>query len=232
MERALSVAPAPSSLDDPRVRATLERLHAAARGDMFRMLGRLPSLARSFLGSKPPEAAELSRKMKDVYIPLSPPQGKLLYLVARSLCARRIVEFGTSFGISTIYAAAAARDNGNGRVIGSELEPGKHKQALANLDAAGLAGHAEVRLGDALQTLRDVAPPVDLVLLDGWKELYLPMLELLAPKLRPGAVVLADNVRTFKRALAPYLEYVQSGKSGFQSVTLPFPSGFEFSVRN
>jgi predicted O-methyltransferase YrrM len=231
MERALSVAAAPSSLDDPRVRQILERLHTAARGDMFRMLGRLPSLARSFLGSKPPEPAEMSRKMKDVYIPLSAPQGKLLYLVARSLAARRIVEFGTSFGISTIYAAAAARDNGNGRVIGSELEPGKHKQALANLDEAGLAGHAEVRLGDALQTLRDVAPPVDLVLLDGWKELYLPMLELLAPKLRPGAVVLADNVRTFKRALAPYLDYVKSGKSGFQSVTLPFPSGFEFSVR-
>ncbi|MEX2206869.1 MAG: class I SAM-dependent methyltransferase [Myxococcota bacterium] len=231
MERALSITPVPSSLDDPRVRTTLDGLHDAARGDVFRMLGRLPSLARSFLGGKPPEPAVLSERMKDVYIPLSPAQGRFLYLVARSLSARRIVEFGTSFGISTIYAAAAARDNGNGRVIGSELEPGKHKQALANLDAAGLAGHAEVRLGDALQTLRDVAPPVDLVLLDGWKELYLPMLELLAPKLRPGAVVLADNVRTFKRSLAPYLAYVQSGKSGFQSVTLPFPSGFEFSVR-
>jgi predicted O-methyltransferase YrrM len=231
VERALSITPTPSSLDDPRVRATLETLHAAARGDAFRMLGRLPSLARSFLGSKPPDAAVMSERMKDVYIPLSPAQGKLLYLVARSLAARRIVEFGTSFGISTIYAAAAARDNGNARVIGTELEPGKHKQALANLDAAGLSAQVEVRLGDALQTLRDVPPPIDLVLLDGWKDLYLPMIELLAPKLRPGAVVLADNVRTFKRALAPYLAYVQSGKSGFQSVTLPFRSGFEFSVR-
>jgi len=231
MERALSLTPAPSSLDDPRVRSTLDRLHGAARGDLFRMLGRLPSLVGMMLGRKAPEPAEMSRRMKDVYIPLSPPQGKFLYLVARSLSARQIVEFGTSFGVSTIYAAAAARDNGNGRVIGSELEPGKHKQAVANLDAAGLAGHAEVRLGDALQTLRNLNPPIDLVLLDGWKELYLPMIELLAPKLRPGAVVLADNVRTFKRSLAPYLDYVQSGKSGFRSVTLPFPSGFEFSVR-
>lgn len=231
MERALSVTPAPSSLDETQVRATLDRLHAAARGDVFRMLARLPSLARSFLGTTPPAPRVMAERMKDVYIPLSPPQGKLLYLVARSLSARRIVEFGTSFGISTIYAAAAARDNGNGRVIGSELEPGKHKQALANLEAAGLAAHAEVRLGDALQTLRDLPPPIDLVLLDGWKELYLPMIEMLAPKLRPGAVVLADNVRTFRRSLAPYLSYMQSGKSGFQSVTLPFPSGFEFSVR-
>jgi predicted O-methyltransferase YrrM len=232
MERALSMAPAPSSLDDLRVRAVLERLHSAARGDTFRMLGRLPTMLRMMLASEPPAAAEASRRMKDLYIPLSAAQGRFLYLVARSLSARRIVEFGTSFGVSTIYAAAAARDNGNGRVIGTELEPGKHKQAVANLDEAGLGGHAEVRLGDALQTLRDLAPPIDLVLLDGWKDLYLPMLELLAPKLRPGAVVLADNVRTFKRALAPYLTYVQSGKSGFQSVTLPFPSGFEFSVRN
>ena len=231
MERALSVAPSPSSLDDPQVRAVLDRLHAAARGDVFRMLGRAPSYLRAVLGRTPLAPAVMSERMKDVYIPLSPAQGKVLYLLARALGARRIVEFGTSFGISTLYAAAAARDNGNGRVIGSELEPGKHAKALVHLEEAGLASCAEVRLGDALQTLRDVPPPVDLVLLDGWKELYLPMLELLAPKLRPGAVVLADNVRTFKRALAPYLAYVQSGKSGFQSVTLPFPSGFELSVR-
>jgi len=230
VERALSVAPTPSSLDDPRVKAVLDRLHAEARGDGFRMLGRAPTLVGMLLGKSLP-ATELARRLKDLYIPLSPPQGKLLYLTARALDAKRIVEFGTSFGVSTLYAAAAARDNGNGRVIGSELEPGKRAKALAHLEEAGLAGAAEVRLGDALQTLRDVPAPIDLVLLDGWKEVYLEMLQLLAPKLRPGAVVLADNVRTFKRALAPYLAYVQSGKNGFQSVTLPFPSGMEYSVR-
>ena len=230
VERALSVAPAPSSLDDPKVRAVLDRLHAEARGDVFRMLGRAPTYLRAVLGKALP-AAEMSRRFKDVYIPLSPPQGKLLYLTARALDAKRIVEFGTSFGVSTLYAAAAARDNGMGRVIGSELEPTKRAKAVAHLDEAGLGGVAEVRLGDALQTLRDVPTPIDLVLLDGWKDLYLEMLQLLAPKLRPGAVVLADNVRTFKRALAPYLDFVQSGKNGFQSVTLPFPSGFEYSVR-
>jgi predicted O-methyltransferase YrrM len=230
MERALSVAATPSSLDDPKVKSVLDRLHEAAAADTFRMLGRLPTFIGAVMNRNLP-AVEMSRRFKDVYIPLSRPQGKLLYLVARSIDARRIVEFGTSFGISTLYAAAAARDNGTGRVIGSELEPNKRAKALEHLSEAGLGGVAEVRLGDALQTLRDLPPPVDLVLLDGWKDLYLPMLELLAPKLRPGAVVLADNVRTFKRALAPYLDYVQSGKNGFQSVTLPFPSGFEYSVR-
>jgi predicted O-methyltransferase YrrM len=230
MERALSVAAVPSSLDDPQVKSVLDRLHQAASGDAFRMLGRLPTFLGALLG-RDIDPAEMSRRFKDVYIPLSRPQGKLLYLVARSIDAKRIVEFGTSFGVSTLYAAAAARDNGTGRVIGSELEPNKRAKAVEHLNEAGLGGVAEVRLGDALQTLRDVAAPIDLLLLDGWKDLYLPMLELLAAKLRPGAVVLADNVRTFKRALAPYLDYVQSGRNGFESVTLPFPSGFEYSVR-
>jgi predicted O-methyltransferase YrrM len=71
---------------------------------------------------------------------------------------------------------------------------------------------------------------VDLVLLDGWKDLYLPVLKLLAPRLRRGAVVLADNIFTFKKALRPYVEYVQSGANGFESTTLRISDGFEFSV--
>ena len=86
-----------------------------------------------------------------------------------------------------------------------------------------------MRLGDARETLRDVPEPVDLVLLDGWKDLYLPMLELLTPKLRPGGVVLADNIYRFKRTLRPYVEYVQSGRHGFQSATLAVSDGLEYS---
>ncbi|HKC52047.1 MAG TPA: methyltransferase, partial [Myxococcota bacterium] len=139
MERALSVAATPSSLDDPKVKSVLDRLHEAATGDMFRMLGRLPTFLGALMNRSLP-AAEMSRRFKDVYIPLSRPQGKLLYLVARTIDARRIVEFGTSFGISTLYAAAAARDNGTGRVIGSELEPGKRAKAVEHLNEAGLGG--------------------------------------------------------------------------------------------
>jgi predicted O-methyltransferase YrrM len=132
--------------------------------------------------------------------------------------------------VSTIYAAAAARDNG-GRVIGTELEPGKHAAAKANLARAGLADFVDVRLGDAMETLRDVEGPIDLLLLDGWKELYLPVLQMLEPNLRPGAVVLADNIKTFRRALAGYVDYMQCGRNGFRSVTLPLKDGFEYSVR-
>jgi predicted O-methyltransferase YrrM len=219
-----------TSLDDPRVCAVLDRLHAAARGDWRFFVRHLPMTVGMLLGRAAPPAAEQAALFKDVYIPLWPAQGRFLYLVARAISARRTVEFGTSFGVSTIYAAAAARDVG-GSVIGSELEPSKRERALANLAEAGLADVVDVRLGDALETLRDVPAPVDLVLLDGWKELYLPVLRLLEPKLRPGAVVLADNIRTFRVALAPYVEYVQSGRNGFRSVTLPLKDGFEYSVR-
>jgi predicted O-methyltransferase YrrM len=222
-----------TSLEDPKVAALLSRLHAAAKGDLRVFARALPSLARGFLSGGGAGALKaLEPKLKDAFIPVSPAAGRFLYLTARVLGARSIVEFGTSFGISTLYLAAALRDNGGGRVIGSELEPSKHARALAHLREAGLDAFAEVRLGDALKTLAsDLPEPVDLVLLDGWKDVYLPVLELLTPRLRPGSVVIADNVRTFKRTLAPYVARVQSGRHGFQSVTLPFTSGFEYSVR-
>jgi predicted O-methyltransferase YrrM len=167
---------------------------------------------------------------RHVYIPVSPEQGRLLYLQARAIDARNVVEYGTSFGISTIYLAAAVKDNGGGKVVGTEIEPSKHARAVANLKQAGLDAIADVRLGDAIETLREVPEPLDLILLDGWKDLYLPVLKLLAPRLRRGAVVLADNIFTFKKGLRPYVEYVQSGANGFESTTLRISDGFEFSV--
>jgi predicted O-methyltransferase YrrM len=153
-----------------------------------------------------------------------------LYLTGRALGAKTIVEFGTSFGISTIYLAAAVRDNGGGTVIGSEIEASKHARAEAHLQEAGLSDIADIRLGDALETLRQLPQPVDMVLLDGWKELYLPVLGLVRPRLRRGAVVLADNIFTFKKSLRPYVEHMQSGKNGFESTTLKISDGFEYSV--
>jgi predicted O-methyltransferase YrrM len=219
-----------NTLDEPRVRSVLQRLHRAARGDIGFFLRRLPMMVGMILGRESPPAAQLSAEFKDVYIPISEAQGRFLYLVARASGARRIVEFGTSFGVSTIYAAAAARDNG-GAVIGSELEPSKRERAVANIAEAGLGDVVDVKLGDALETLKDVPAPIDLLLLDGWKELYLPVLKLLEPRLRPGAVVLADNIKTFRRSLAPYVDYVQNGRNGFRSVTLPLKDGFEYSVK-
>jgi predicted O-methyltransferase YrrM len=219
-----------SSLLAPRVKETLDRLHRAARSDLLRIFVFAPRVIPHFFGLRPMDDESLSRRMRSTYLPVSRSQGQMLYLVARSIDARRIVEFGTSFGVSTIYLASAVKDNGGGEVIGSELDPEKRVKATAHLRAAGLDGVAEVRLGDAAKTLAAVEGPIDMVLLDGWKDGYLPILEMLRPKLRARAVVLADNIHTFGKALGPYVQYVQSPRSGFVSSTLDIADGFEMSV--
>jgi predicted O-methyltransferase YrrM len=208
----------------------LARLHAAARGDVKHFLRAAPAVALAFArGGKPMDV--LTPYLKHAFIPVEPAAGRFLYLAARAIGARRIVEFGTSFGISTLYLAAAVRDNGGGEVIGTELEPSKRERALAHLAEAGLADLVDVRLGDARETLsRDSSGPVDVLFLDGWKDLYVEVLELVTPRLRPGALVLADNVRTFKKTLAPFVARVRSGH-GFASTTLPFTSGLEVALR-
>jgi predicted O-methyltransferase YrrM len=219
-----------SSLVAPSVAGMLDRLHRHARSDLLRILCIAPWVVPDFFGLRKVDDGRLSRYMRSTYLPVSRSQGQMLYLIARSIGARRIVEFGTSFGISTLYMAAAVKDNGGGVVVGSENDPSKHAKAQEHLCEAGLGEFTDVRLGDALKTLADVEAPIDMVLLDGWKDTYLPVLELLQPKLRPNAVVLADNIFRFKRALRTYVEYVQSGTNGFVSSTLDIADGFEMSV--
>ncbi len=187
----------------------------------------LPDLVRG----KEDTVQEESDRIKELFVALSPKQGTLAYMIARSIGAKRIVEFGTSFGISTIYLSAAVRDNGGGTVIGSEMQPTKLARAPAHLEEAGLSDVAEVREGDARETLADPGGPVDMVLLDGAKQLYLDVLQMLAPRLHTGSVVLADNILMFRKALRPYVEHVQDPANGFRSVTLFLGSGTEYSVR-
>ncbi len=154
--------------------------------------------------------------------------GRFLYAMVRASKAVRIVEFGTSMGISTIYLAAALRDNGGGTLIGSELEPSKVQRARAHLKAAGLADLVDIREGDARETLVNPGGPVDLLLIDGAFSLYLPVLKLIEPHLRPGAVVLGEN------AFDPeYLAYVRDPARGYFSRMLPIDEGRgnEFTVR-
>ena len=219
-----------TTLDDPDVAALLARLHSAAKGDARHFLRAAPGMAGAWLRGRPVMDA-LTPHLKHAFIPVEPAAGRFLYVAARAIGARRVVEFGSSFGISTLYLAAAVRDNGGGEVIGSELEPSKRERALAHLAEAGLADLVDVRLGDARETLaQGPLGPVDLLFLDGWKDLYIEILELITPRLRPGALVLAVNVRSFKKTLAPFVAHVRSGH-GFASTTLPFMSGLEVAVR-
>lgn len=218
------------SLDDPRVAAVLDRLHRAARQPLG-TARHVAALLGDRLRRRQPTVLEEVERLKHLYAPVTRKQGRLLYLLARSLRAQRVVEFGTAFGISTTYLAAALRDNGGGVVLGSDLEPGKIAAARRNLADAGLAAHVEIRQGDARETLADPGGPVDLLVLDAHLSLYLPLLRQLTPHLRPGAGVAAINVTTFRRALAPYRAWVNDPANGFGSVTLLIGDGIEYSVR-
>ena len=165
-------------------------------------------------------------RAKDFPLAVSRATGTLLYMLARSSGARTIVEFGTSFGISTLHLAAALRDNGGGRLITSEFEPSKIERARGNLMAGGLIDLVEIRQGDALQTLSvDLPETIDLLLLDGAKALYPDILGLVESRLRPGALIVADNAD-----YSPdYLARVRSPTGGYLST--PFAEDVELSMR-
>jgi len=161
----------------------------------------------------------------DLFLPVSQETGRLLYMLARMTRARAIVEFGTSFGLSTLHLAAALRDNGGGRLIGSEFVPAKVHKARAHVEEAGFADLVEIRAGDATETLaRDLPTQIDLVLLDGAKVLYPKVLALLEPHLSPGAVLIADNADDSPA----YLERVRDRTS---YLSVPFAADVEVSLR-
>ena len=165
-------------------------------------------------------------RLKDAPLAVSRETGALLYMLARGCSARNVVEFGTSFGISTLHLAAALRDNGGGRLITTEFEPSKVARARDNLAAGGLVDLVDIREGDALHTLAaDLPERVDLLLLDGAKALYPEILDLVEGRLRPGAFLVADDADKSPE----YLARVRSPGGGYMS--MPFGEDVELSLR-
>ncbi|OPY98298.1 methyltransferase [Bradyrhizobium sacchari] len=165
---------------------------------------------------------EVYQRFANNFLSVSPRFGRFLYMCARTCKAKRIVEFGSSMGISAIYMAAALRDMGGGRLIGTDLEPGKIERARANVAAAGLTDFVEFRLGDARETLSSGLGEIDMVMLDGAFTLYLPILKLLEPQLKPGALIVGENA--FEEA-SGYIDYVRDPQNGYLSLSLPFDPG-------
>jgi predicted O-methyltransferase YrrM len=159
---------------------------------------------------------ERADAMSEFYIPITPEAGRLVYALVRASRPATIVEFGMSFGISAIHLASAVRDNGSGRVITTELNAAKVVAAKKTFAETGLDDLITVLEGDAMTTLAALDGPVDFVLLDGWKELYLPVLKLLEPHLSPGALLVADN--TEMADTKPYLDHVRNPDNGYVSV--------------
>ncbi|HVO13596.1 MAG TPA: class I SAM-dependent methyltransferase [Alphaproteobacteria bacterium] len=173
---------------------------------------------------------EIRRRIDEFLIYIGPTVGRFLHALVAEAEAKTIVEIGTSYGYSTVWLADAARETG-GKVVSLDVHAGKQDYARKSLAKAGLADYAEFRLGDARQTLAALDGPFDFVLVDLWKDLYVPCFELCYPKLAPGAFVAADNMiyPEYSRddALA-YRRHVRA-KPGIESVLLPLGSGIELS---
>ncbi|WP_298243891.1 O-methyltransferase [uncultured Bradyrhizobium sp.] len=198
----------------------------AANGAMRAAVADLSDADRARMMRSKTDYHDLYGRLKDVPLAVSRETGTLLYMLTRSSRARTIVEFGTSFGISTLHLAAGLRDNGGGRLITSEFEPSKAARARKNLIAGGLIDLVEIREGDALKTLSaDLPDTIDLVLLDGAKALYPEILDLLEGHLGTGAIIVADNADDSP----DYLARVRKAGSGYMST--PFAEDIELSVR-
>lgn len=202
-----------NTLQDPRVASTLARMYTASQEQMPQLWDRRAEFDR------PMTPAERTEAMSEFYIPVTPEAGQLLYALVRAARPDTVVEFGMSFGISAIHLAAAVRDNGTGRVVTTELSDSKIAAAKRTFADVGLDSTITVLAGDALSTLAELAGPVNFVLLDGWKDLYLPVLKLLEPALSAGALVVADN--TESADLRTYLDHVRDPGNGYVSFNFP-----------
>ncbi len=216
---------ATNTLNSPHIVGLLDRLFTVAEASEPALEAVAQSDASHLITSKT-DYRQFYGLLKDVPLPVSRETGYLLYVLARSARAESILEFGTSFGVSTIHLAAALRDNGGGRIITTEFESSKAARARENLIEAGLMDLVEIREGDALETLaRDLPEICDLVLLDGAKGLYADILHQVEPCLRPGSLVLADDARH----CPDFVSHMRSNANRYVSV--PLAGDLEMSMR-
>ncbi len=217
-------------LNDPPAEAVLAKLYKAAlkqgRSMVFHFLPKVHKL----LGKGIDWKTENESFYDDKYIPIVPAQGTFLYMQARALNAKNILEFGTSYGISSIYLGKAAKDNG-GKLISTEYLPHKVKMAREHIKEAGLDGSVDILEGDARETLENLEIQWDMVLLDGWPDLVFTVFRLIEPHLKKGAVIAVDDVVGFQPSMQDYLDYVRDPGNGYISTTIYPKKGMELTVK-
>jgi len=213
-----------TTLQDARVASALDRMYTES-ADQFGQLRENRALFERVANASAQERADA---LSEIYMPVTPDAGRLLYTLVRASRPSTIVEFGMSLGISAIHLASAVRDNGTGRVVTTELSAAKVAAATRTFTETGLDDLITVLEGDALTTLTAIDGPIQFVLLDGWKDLYLPVTKLLEPKLSPGALIVADN--TSMDDTRPYLDHVRDPGNGYVSVNFPVREGDSMEI--
>ena len=175
-------------------------------------------------------AGEFESQIDKFLLAVGPATGELMNLLIKEAKAKTILEVGSSYGYSTVWLAEAAGETG-GKVISLEIHPEKQKHARESIRKAGLDRIVDFRLGDARESLGKLTEKVDFVLLDLWKDLYIPCFDLFYPRLNRGALIVADNMlspENSREDAAAYRKHIRK-KSGIQSVLLNVGFGLELS---
>src|SRR5580658_7671930 len=213
-------------LNDPKLESLLDRLHDASDAQTEAIREHRAERDEAVDRAPEDQAALTKAFLADKLYALDRDKAEFCYHICRTIDARRVVEIGTSYGVSTLYLAAAVRDNvratgGSGVVIGTEYEPNKASAARRHFEQAGLSGFIDLREGDLHETLKDVGGLVDFMLVDIWVPMARPALELVAPRLRPGTIVVCDNTEQYRAAYADYFAFLNDPANGFRTMTLP-----------
>ncbi len=216
---------------DERLRALLVRLHEQSDAQTPALMSFVQDHGLRSVSGTDADVAKGRAFWADKMVALEPIKAQFCYSLCRALNAKRVVECGTSFGVSTLYLAAAVRDNGGGTVIATEYEPAKAAIAREHFAQAGLSQFVDLREGDLRETLKAIEGPVDFLLMDIWTPLARPAIELVGPHLRAGGTVIADNTDTYRIAYGDYFDYLGNPANGFSTMTLPFDGGLEMSVK-
>jgi len=200
------------------VENVLLKLHRDAKNDFMKIgKGMMKSIFR------PIQPVDFEQ----AYLPISKEQGRSLQEIIIKNNCQNVIEFGTSFGISTIYLAYAVRKTG-GKVVTTELLESKAKRAKNNINDAGLLDSVDIKVGDAMQTLQDYSQSIDFLFLDGWKDLYLPLFQMLAPKFHSGTLIYADNMDMAETK--PYADFLSKNKSRYETKVVNHGKGFLTSI--
>ena len=185
-----------------QIELTLALLYNDAKNDQFKLM---KGLAKTIFRPMQPS------DFKEAYLSISKEQGEDLVQLIRENNLKNIVEFGTSFGISTLFLAQGALETG-GHIITTELIESKAQKAIKNFKRACVNNRIEVRVGDAMETLKNHSEPIDLLLLDGWKDLYLPLFQMLEPNFHANTFIYVDNAnmadtKTFLKTVSQNQKY-------------------------
>lgn len=221
------IPPVSATLHCQQVTAVLERIRALDDAEDER--GKLRVRAREAEVGQKIYGVERAELYGNAPLSIAPEVGKLLYVLARAARPTTIVEFGASLGYSTIHLAIALRDLGHGSLITTELSPEKARSARQNFADAGVGDLIDLRIGDARTTLARLDRDVDLLFLDGWNDLYVPLLRQLDPRLSAGALVIADISKDDPHH-EHYRQHVNDPASRYVSIELPLDDGVVIST--